>query len=438
MAQQAMVDLPHVVIVGAGFGGLEVARSLRHAPVRVTVIDRSNHHLFQPLLYQVATAGLSPAEISAPIRAVLRHQANTEVFLAEVTGVDVANQAVQLGNQNISYDCLVLATGARHSYFGHDDWERFAPGLKSIADATAIRRKILLAFEAAELTEDPDEQRALLTFVVVGGGPTGVEMAGAIAELAHIALAHDFRHIDPKAAHIVLVESLPHLVPAFPQPLAEKTRTHLEKMGVDVRTDHLVEKVDAMGVVIAGERLAARTVIWAAGVQASPAGKWLGVATDRAGRVIVQPDLTIPEHPEIFVIGDTASVQQNGKPLPGVAQVAIQQGRYVGRSIRQRAADATPPPPPFAYKDKGNMATVGRSFAIVDMQRFQFTGFFAWVTWLVVHLYFLIDFRNRLAVIYQWAWAYFTYQRGSRLIVGEAEPTVQVHEASPTLEKRAV
>ncbi len=426
-------DLPRVVIVGAGFGGLEAARGLRHAPVRVTVIDRSNHHLFQPLLYQVATAGLSPAEISAPIRAVLRHQANAEVFLAEVTGVDVAGKRVLLGDEAVPYDYLILATGARHSYFGHDDWEPFAPGLKSIADATHIRRKILLAFEAAEREDDPARQQALLTFVVIGGGPTGVEMAGAIAELAHMALRRDFRHIDPANARIVLVEAMPRLLGAFPEDLAERVREHLEKLGVTVLTQTPVQEVDAEGIIAGGERIAARTVIWAAGVQASPAGKWLHAATDRQGRVFVQPDLTLPEHPEIFVIGDTAHLEEDGKPLPGVAQVALQQGRYAAQVIRARVR-GLPDPPPFHYHDKGSMATVGRAYAIVQMPRARFTGFIAWITWLVVHLFFLIDFRNRLMVLFQWAWAYFTYQRSARLIVEDppraASPAPRVPDAA--------
>ncbi len=421
---------PQVVIIGGGFGGLEAARGLRHAPVQVTLIDRSNHHLFQPLLYQVATAGLSPAEISAPIRAVLRDQANAEVFMAEVTGVDVAGRRVLLGDEAMPYDYLVVATGARHSYFGHDDWEPFAPGLKTIADATHIRRKVLLAFEAAERTDDAAERAALLTFVIVGGGPTGVELAGAIAELAHMALARDFRRIDPTAARIVLVEAMPRLLGAFPEDLAARAQAHLEHLGVSVLTHTAVARVDADGIMAAGERLPARTVIWAAGVQASPAGAWLGAATDRQGRVIVQPDLTLPDHPEIFVIGDTAHLEECSAPLPGVAQVAIQEGRYVARTLQQRLR-RQPEQAAFHYRDKGNMATVGRAFAIVAMPRFRFTGFFAWLTWLVVHLYFLIDFRNRLVVLFQWAWAYGTFQRSARLIVEEASQQVNSRTLAP-------
>lgn len=413
---------PHVVIVGAGFGGLRAAQQLRNAPVNVTIIDRSNHHLFQPLLYQVATAGLSPADISAPVRAVLHSQRNTEVFLAEVTGVDTVGHQVHLGERSIPYDYLVLATGARHSYFGHDEWEPFAPGLKSIADATAIRRKILFAFEAAELTSDPAERQALLTFVVVGGGPTGVEMAGAIAELAHKALVKDFRHIDPSAARIVLVEAQTEILTAFPANLARRARQHLQRLGVEVRPSAMVTAVDAAGLLIGGERLAARTVIWAAGVQASQAGSWLQAPTDRAGRVMVGPDLTVPDHPNIFVIGDTANVSGQGKPLPGVAPVAMQEGRYVAQAIAARVA-GNAAFPPFVLQDKGNLATVGQAFAILHYGRFKISGFPAWLLWIAIHILYLIDFRNRLLVLTQWAWAYFTFSRGVRLIVAEDEPT---------------
>lgn len=419
--QQRTMGRPHVVIVGAGFGGLLAAQHLRTAPVNVTVIDRSNHHLFQPLLYQVATAGLSPADISAPVRSILRGQRNAEVFLAEVTGIDTAKQTVQVGDRAIPYDYLVLATGARHSYFGHDDWEPFAPGLKSIADATAIRRKILFAFEAAELTNDPVERRALLTFVVVGGGPTGVELAGAIAELAHKALIKDFRHIDPSTARIVLVEAQAEILTAFPAELAQQARKHLQRLGVEVRTPAAVAAVDAVGVMIGEERLAARTVIWAAGVQASQAGAWLHVPTDRAGRVLVGPDLTAPAHPNVFVIGDTATVSAQGKPLPGVAPVAMQQGRYVAQAIAARVAGQATTAP-FVYRDKGNLATVGQAFAIMHKARFKISGFPAWLLWIGIHILYLIDFRNRLLVMMQWAWAYFSYSRGVRLIVSEDEP----------------
>ena len=422
--KQPVAVQPRVVIVGAGFGGLQAARALRKAPVQVTVIDRSNHHLFQPLLYQVATAGLSPADISAPIRSILRKQANARVMLAEVTGVDVQEQRVLLhNNKTVPYDYLILATGARHSYFGHDAWEPYAPGMKSITDATAVRRKLLLAFEAAEIESDPEKRKALLTFVLVGAGPTGVEMAGAIAELAHKALASDFRNIDPKSARIVLVEAGPRILPAFPASLAKKAQKALNRLGVEVRTGVAVEAVDENGVMIASKPLAAKTVIWTAGVAASQAGQWLGTETDRAGRVKVLPDLTLPDHPNVFVIGDTASVTQKGKPLPGVAPVAMQEGRYVASVIaRQVASDGKAKIAPFHYFNKGNLATVGRSFGIIEIGRIRVAGFIAWVLWLTIHIFYLIGFRNRLLVMFQWAWAYVTYQRGARLITFERDP----------------
>ncbi|MDQ6644440.1 MAG: NAD(P)/FAD-dependent oxidoreductase [Chloroflexota bacterium] len=411
---------PRVVIVGAGFGGLRAARGLRNTPIDVIVIDRNNHHLFQPLLYQVATAGLSPADICAPIRSILKRQANTSVILGEVTGVDLPEQRVLMHDKAMPYDYLILATGARHSYFGHDDWEPFAPGLKSITDATMLRRNILLAFEAAEIETDPDKLRSLLTFVLVGAGPTGVEMAGAIAELAHKALTSDFRHIDPASARIILVEAGPRILATFPERLASRAQKELNHLGVEVRTGAAAEGIDADGVVIAGKHLAAQTVIWTAGVAASLAGQWLGAETDRAGRVKILPDLTIPSHPNVFVIGDTASLAQNGKPLPGLAQVAMQEGTYAASLITRRLQDAHTSTAhavaPFHYRDKGNLATVGRSFGIVDIKHIQFTGFIAWVIWLAVHIFFLIGYRNRLLVMFQWAWAYFTFQRGARLI----------------------
>ena len=419
-SKQPTTIKPRVVIVGAGFGGLRAARGLRNAPVDVTVIDRNNHHLFQPLLYQVATAGLSPADICAPIRGILKRQANTSVILGEVTGVDLQEQRVLMHDKAVPYDYLILATGARHSYFGHDDWEPFAPGLKSITDATMLRRNILLAFEAAEVETDPDKRRALLTFVLVGAGPTGVEMAGAISELAHKALTSDFRHIDPASARIILVEAGPRILATFPERLASRAQKELNHLGVEVRTGAAVEGIDADGVVIADKHLAAQTVIWTAGVAASLAGQWLGTETDRAGRVKVLPDLTIPDHSNVFVIGDTASLAQKGKPLPGLAQVAMQEGTYAASVITQRIKDAhtgtSHAADPFHYLDKGNLATVGRSFGIVDIKRIQFTGFIAWVMWLAVHIFFLIGYRNRFLVMFQWAWAYFTFQRGARLI----------------------
>ena len=424
--QKPTAMLPRVVIVGAGFGGLQAARALRKAPVQVTVIDRSNHHLFQPLLYQVATAGLSPADISAPIRSILRRQANARVMLAEVTGVDVQEQRVLMqNNKSVPYDYLVLATGARHSYFGHDAWEPYAPGMKSITDATAVRRKLLLAFEAAEIESDADKRKALLTFVLVGAGPTGVEMAGAIAELAHKALVSDFRNIDPRAARIILVEAGPRILPAFPESLSKKAQKALNHLGVEVRTDAAVEAIDDEGVTIAGKPQAAKTVIWTAGVAASLAGQWLGVGTetDRAGRVKVLEDLTIPDHSNVFVIGDTASLAQNGKPLPGVAPVAMQEGRYVASVIVQLVSGkARSDIARFHYFNKGNLATVGRSYGIIDLGRIRVAGFIAWMLWLVIHIFYLIGFRNRFLVMFQWAWAYLTYQRGARLITFERDP----------------
>ncbi|TME10254.1 MAG: NAD(P)/FAD-dependent oxidoreductase [Chloroflexi bacterium] len=407
-----------VVIVGAGFGGLWTARALRNAPVQVTVIDRNNHHLFQPLLYQVATASISPAEICAPIRSVLRKQKNTEVVLAEVTGVDVQAQRVLIHDQSIPYDYLILATGARDSYFGHNDWAPIAPGLKSVVQATGIRRKLLLAFEMAERETDPEKRQALLTFVLVGAGPTGVEMAGAIGGLAHKTLIADFRHINPKEARIVLVEAIPRILPAFDERLANKARDALTRLGIEVRTSSPVEAIDSEGVVVAGERIPAKTVIWTAGVAASPAGQWLGAETDRAGRVKVGSDVTVPGHPNIFVLGDTASFTQDGKPLAGVAQVAMQQGRYVASVIADRIAGKAHTQP-FRYVDKGSMATVGRFYGIVEAGKFRTAGVVGWFLWLVLHLMFLIGFRNRLVVGFQWLVFYTTFQRGARLITFE-------------------
>jgi len=406
---------PRVVIVGGGFGGINAARALREAPVNVTVIDRNNHHLFQPLLYQVATGVLSPAEISAPIRNVLRKQKNTEVIMGEVTGVDTEARRVLMGNESIPYDYLILATGARDSYFGHNEWAEFAPGLKSIVQATAIRREILLAFERAEKEPNPEKRRALLTFVLVGAGPTGVEMAGAIGGLSHKTLVSDFRHINPKDARVVLVEALPRILMPFDERLARKAHNALRSLGVEIRTSSPVEVIDSEGVVIAGERIASRTVIWTAGVGASPAGQWLGTETDRAGRVKVGSDVAVPEHPNIFVIGDTASFTQDGKPLPGVAQVAIQQGHYVASLIADRAA-GKPHPDVFHYIDKGSMAVVGRFYGIVSIGKFRIAGLVGWFLWLVLHLMYLIGFRNRLVVGFQWLVYFTTFNRGARLI----------------------
>ena len=418
VASRVPAVIPHVVIVGAGFGGLQAARALQDAPVRVTVIDRNNHHLFQPLLYQVATAGISPADICAPIRSILRKQKNADVVLGEVTGVDVEARLVLMHDQSVPYDYLILATGARDSYFGHNDWAQFAPGLKSIVQATAIRRAVLLAYEKAERETDPEKRQALLTFVLVGAGPTGVEMAGSIGGLAYKTLVSDFRSIDPRQTRVVLVEALPRVLAAFPEPLARKAHTALTRLGIEVRTNAPVEAIDSEGVVIAGERLAARTVIWTAGVAASPAGEWLGAETDRAGRVKVGSDVTVPGHPDIFVIGDTANFMEDGKPLPGVAQVAIQQGLYAASVIADRVAGKAHTEA-FHYVDKGSMATVGRFYGIVSVGKFQTAGVLGWFLWLVLHLMFLIGFRNRLVVLFQWLVYFTTFQRGARLITFE-------------------
>lgn len=412
-------SIPRIVIIGAGFAGLQAAKALADAPATVTVINRTNHHLFQALLYQVATAGLSPADISASIRNVLRKQKNTEVLLAEVTGIDAENQRVVMGKHSLPYDYLVIAMGAQQNYFGHPEWEWFAPGLKSLEEATGHRRKILSAFEIAEMERDPKRQKALLTFVLVGAGPTGVEMAGAIAELSRKALVRDFRHIDPCSARIVLVEASPRILASFPEKAAHKAEQALKRLGVEVRSGVPVESIDEDGVVIAGERLTAKTVIWTAGVQASPAGKWLGTATDRTGRVQVGADLSVPGHANVFVIGDTAYCMQNGKPLPGLAPVAIDQGRYVGSLIKRRIAGQLTKP--YYYRSKLNIATVGRAFGIVDGGRVQLTGLLGWIFWLAVHITRLIGFRNRAIVLFQWAWAYFTFQRGARLILHESK-----------------
>ena len=408
---------PRVVIVGAGFGGLSAAKALAGSAFDVTVIDRHNYHLFQPLLYQVATAGLSPAEIASPIRSILSRERNIQVVLAKVSGIDVARRAVIAEGRRIPYDHLVLATGAQHAYFGHDDWAAFAPGLKTIDDATYIRRRILLAFEKAETEPDPNERARLLNFVIVGGGPTGVELAGAIAELANRALAADFRAIDPRCARIILVEAAPRLLTPFDPSLSDAAKTSLEQLGVDVRLGAAVTACDAEGVSIGAERIEARTVIWGAGVMASPAGRWLGAETDRAGRVKVSRDLSVPGHPDIFVIGDTAAAsREDGAPFPGVAPVAKQQGCYVARLLLARQKGRTLPP--FRYRDFGSLATIGRKRAVVQLGNLKIKGFIAWVLWSVAHIYFLIGFRNRLIVATNWLWNYVTFQRGTRLITG--------------------
>jgi NADH dehydrogenase len=408
---------PRIVIVGAGFGGLSLTQGLAGAAFDVTLIDRHNYHLFQPLLYQVATAGLSPAEIAAPIRSILRDQKNATVVLADVSGIDLARKEVIAEGQRIPYDQLVLATGAEHAYFGHDDWAPFAPGLKTIDDATALRRRILLAFECAETEHDPTERRRLLNFVVVGGGPTGVEMAGAIAELAKRALAADFRTIDPGSARIILVEAGPRLLAGFDPGLSENAKRSLEQLGVEVKLNAAVTACSADAVTIGTETIETRTIMWAAGVNASPAARWLGVASDRAGRVEVEPDLSVKGVPDVFVLGDTAVVlDKEGKPLPGVAPVAKQQGQYLARLLKARAAGRAMPP--FRYRDFGSLATIGRKRAIFQRGRIKLTGLIAWLLWSTAHIYFLIGFRNRLVVAMSWAWSYITFQRGTRLITG--------------------
>jgi NADH:ubiquinone reductase (H+-translocating) len=411
-----------VVIVGGGFGGLAAAKALRKTPARVILFDRTNHHLFQPLLYQVATSVLAAGQIASPIRGILRKQQNATVILGEVTGVDVNHQSILVNSADredvpIPYDYLVLATGARHSYFGHDEYEKFAPGLKNLADAVAARNKILQAFEQAEAEEDPSRHRDLLTFVLVGAGATGVEMAGALAGLVRSTLRSEYRRIDPASARVVLVDTANRVLGAFTDDLSRAAKQRLEALGVEVRLGHGVDQIDAEGVIVAGERIASKTVIWTAGVAPSPAGKWLKkVETDRAGRVRVQNDLTVAGHPEIFVVGDTASLDRDGKPLPGVAQVAMQQGRYAGRLIHRRVTGRSAPGP-FRYFDKGNMAVVGKGFAVLQSGKVHVSGFLAWLAWAAVHLEFVGQSSLRVSVFLQWVWTYLTGQRGSRLIV---------------------
>jgi NADH dehydrogenase len=406
---------PHVVIVGAGFGGLEAAKKLGKEAVRVTVIDRTNHHLFQPLLYEVATAALSPADIAAPIRAILSDFSNTEVILAEVKSVSVAEKAVNIGERKIAYDYLILATGSRHSYFGHDEWEKLAPGLKSLEDAVEIRRRLLLAFEYAEKITDEAAKAAAMTFVIIGGGPTGVEMAGAIAEISRYTLAKDFRHIDPASARVVLVEGDQRVLSGFPEDLSVSAMKQLKQLGVEVRTGiHATNLTDA-GLEVGEEFIPARVKIWAAGNAASFVGKTMGVPVDKAGRVIVNEDLTIPGHPEVQVIGDLANFShQDGKLLPGVSPVAMQQGRHAVRNILAMIDGRKPQR--FRYWNKGSMATIGRNKAVADLNFIHLSGLPAWVVWLFIHIIFLVGFRNRIAVLLQWAWAYLTFNKGARLI----------------------
>ena len=426
---------PRIVIVGGGFGGLAAAKALKKTPAEVFLFDRTNHHLFQPLLYQVATAVLSPGQIATPIRSILRNHKNTTAVLGEVTGVDKDRKCVIVSNGDqtnvpFAYDYLILATGASHSYFGHNEFAQYAPGLKSLADAEAARNKILQAFELAEAEADPSRHRDLLTFIMIGAGPTGVEMAGALAIFVRTTLKSDFRRIDPASARIVLVDMAARVLPPFSEDLSAAAKRRLEKLGVEVRLGHSVDQIDADGIVVAGERIKSKTVIWTAGVAPSPAGKWLNVETDRAGRVRIQKDLSVPGHPGIFVVGDTAALEQDGKPLPGVAQVAMQQGRYTGKLIHRRLLGKSAPGP-FRYFDKGNMAVVGKGFAILQTGKIAISGFLAWMAWAAIHLEFLAQSSLRVSVFVQWVWTYMTEQRGSRIIVNHhAGPVGPVIEAS--------
>ncbi len=443
-SKAAHLSAYRVVIVGAGFGGLNAAQILARAQVSITVIDRKNHHTFQPLLYQVATAGLSPGEIASPIRSILSRYKNVEVLMADVTGFDLDRRVVQTAGQGevqeIPYDSLIVAAGASHAYFGHDEWQTLAPGLKTIEDALEIRRRVLLAFELAERRAAAGESSEPLNFVVVGGGPTGVELAGTLAEICRHALAHDFRAIDPSRTRIHLIEGGPHVLPAYPEDLSRSALEQLQRLGVEVLTSTMVTKIEPGAIYMGDTRMNAAVILWAAGVAASPLGKKLGVPVDRAGRVLVNPDLSLPNHPEVFVIGDLASLKDtSGKLLPGVAPVAILEGRFVAKLIASEFASGAPPfsrsvregpalslskgggfdsRPPFHYHDKGSLATIGRSAAIAEFGKIHISGFIAWLAWLFVHIFFLIGFRNRVLVFIQWAWSYFTYERGARLITG--------------------
>ncbi len=422
-------DKKHIVIVGAGFAGLAAAKVLARKSVDLTIVDRLNHHLFQPLLYQVATSGLSPAEIAYPIRSIFRYQKNVRVMLGAVTKIDLEHQLVKVENRTeLEYDYLIVATGAHHNYFGHDEWSLFAPGLKSIDDATEIRRRILLAFEEAEVEGDPERLKALLNFVIVGGGPTGVEMAGSIAELARFALKRDFRRINPRSAQVILVEGGDRILQSFPPSLSAKAQTSLERLGVEVRTKSFVSHINQDGVTVGSEKIPAATVIWAAGVQASSVGKFLPAEFDSSGRVVVNPDLTLPGHSHIYVVGDLAHVEDEKKQLvPGVAPAAMQQGRHAAQNIlRQMKSEPTKA---FYYVNKGNLATIGRASAVADINSIHLSGYPAWWTWLLVHIAYLIGFRNRIFVLMQWAWAYFTFQRGTRLITGGTDRFRRKHSS---------
>jgi NADH dehydrogenase/putative oxidoreductase len=423
--------LPRVVIVGAGFGGIACAVGLRRARVAVTLIDRTNFHLFQPLLYQVATAGLSPAEIAVPIRPLFREAFNTRVLLGTVTGIDTARRCVRMSESEVPYDYLVLATGASHSYFGRDEWQPHAPGLKRIEDATEIRRRMLVAFERAEATDDPVERAALLTFLVVGGGPTGVELAGAIAELARFGMDKDFRNFDPAGARVILVQSAPRVLPTFPEGLSARAQRSLEQLGVEVLTGSRVELIDAAGVRVSGQQIAARTVLWAAGVVASPAARWLSASADRSGRVVVDECLAVPGLDNVFAVGDTASSNAwNGQEVPGLAPAAKQAGAYVAQRIRSQI-EGHVPPPPFRYRHLGSLATVGRKAAVVAFGRLQLWGAPAWWLWGLVHVGFLVGVRNRLATLVNWFWAYLTFRAAARLITGAPQEAPATAGAAP-------
>jgi NADH dehydrogenase len=419
--------------VGGGFAGLTAAKALAHAPVDVTLIDRRNHHVFQPLLYQVATAALSPADISAPIRAVLRDQRNCQVVLAETTAVDLAQRRLMIAGAHVDYDYLVLAAGATHAYFGHDEWATFAPGLKSIEDATELRRRILLAFESAEYEGSEEARRAVLTFGIVGGGPTGVELAGAIMEIAGHTIPRDYRHIDTRTTRVILFEGGPRLLPTFPPALSARAQRDLERLGVEVRVNATVTDVTAHGVSIGDDVIAVGNVFWAAGVKASPLGKSLRVPLDRAGRVIVGPDLTIPGHPEVFVAGDMAAATSadTGRPVPGVAQGGIQMGHFAGRTIAREVEGGSSPTTraPFVYRDKGSLAVIGKAKAVAQIGRIQVGGFLAWLLWGAVHIAFLIGFRHRLQVLLSWFWNWLLNARDARLITGEAHLRIEAPRA---------
>jgi NADH:ubiquinone reductase (H+-translocating) len=419
-----------VVILGGGFGGLYAAKALKGEEVQITLIDRRNHHIFQPLLYQVATAGLNPSDIAVPIRKILRKQKNTNVLLGEVIKIDKEQKKVTLVDGEVFYDFLIVATGVTHSYFGHDEWAVHAPGLKTLEEALEIRRRIFTAFEAAERETDPERRAAWMTFVVIGGGPTGVELAGTLAEIARKSLPNDFRHIDPKQAKVILVESSDHILSAFPKDLSQSAMEQAQKLGVEMRLGSKVTNITAEGVFMGDKKIAARTVLWGAGVKASPVGEMLGVPLDRAGKVKVNPDLTIPGHKEIFVVGDLASLEQGGQLLAGVAQVAMQGGDHAADCI-SRSLHGVPHYESFQYNDKGSMATIGRAHAIALIGDTKLKGFIAWLAWLFVHILFLVGFRNRLMVLIQWAWAYFTYDRGARLITGQVMPLQHNRDDAP-------